>query len=327
MAYERKFEKVDLNSTFVNIDLESADDAWDAVIAHVKMGIAVTPIMVHKPAYDDNGEAVTTYGDEHIMHGGYVTESGRDGQYYMVMVDRNNDNDWKALTPCSDYYAAIPPSTIYENLRKMLSASESRPTYVYNSFSGGSQMLRVQVSDISNAELEEIDGYRMEIVLKTSLDKSSNHVMSVMPVDSDGEPILFTDTGKNGFNFRVRHTNGAKAEIVNFNAAVASLANTWNSQIVPYVRFLSDGQFSQAEVYALVSNVLEDAKLPKDVSDTIKTACKNSTNGMAAIKQISSTVLNRDVTPMAQQRDADKVSKAITNRVKQLFKKKMEETV
>ncbi len=329
MAYERKFEKVDLDVTVIDTANCSREEAWEAAINHVKMGIAVTPIMVHEPAYDDNGLATATYGDDKIMHGAYVTESGRDGQYYMVMVDRNNDNEWKALTPCSDYYAAVAPAMIYENLQKMLESTKSKPTYVYNSYNGGSQQLRVRVEDIDTATLESVDGYHMEIVLKTSLDKSSNHSMSVIPVSADGQPLLFTDTGKSGFNFRVRHTNGAKAEIVNFNAAVASIANTWNSQIVPYVKFLADGEFSETDIYALLSNVLEDAKLPKDLNEEITGACKASVDtskagsGLTLIKTISEHVLSRNATPMAQHRDTDKVSKAITTRVRQLFDKKL----
>ena len=331
MAYERKFDKVDLTSTYKRLDTLPSTDAWKSAAEHVRMGIAVTPVMVHKPTYvkdaEDNDVAKATYDADRIEHGAYVTESGRDGQFYMVMVDRHNDGDWKSLTPCSDYYAAVEPSEIYENLRKMLEFTKNQPTYVYNAFNGGSQQLRVRIEDMQGISMDTIEGMHMELVLKTSIDKSSNHVLSVMPVTEDGTPILFTDSGKNGFNFKVRHTNKAKAEIVNFNAAVASIANAWNNKIVPYVRFLADGDLSESEVLGLMKNIAEDAKMPKDVTEEMVSACKatignGADNGIKIIKQISKVVTDRDVTPMAQQRDAEKVGKIISERVRQLFNKK-----
>lgn len=333
MAYERKFEKVDLADTIIKVDFTERERAWDAAIQHVKMGIAVTPIMVHQPTYNDDKKPVTQYGDEHIMHGAYTTESGRDGQFYMVMVDRDNSGDWKALTPCSDYYAAVEPAEIYKNLRKMLNGSANQPTLVYNAFNGGSQLLRVRIDDIEGVNIESANGLHMELFLRTSIDKTSNHSMSVMPVTSDGTPLLFNDTGKAGFNFKVRHTNKARTEIVNFNAAVASIVESWNSTIVPYVNFLSDGDFSEAETMALLTNIAEDAKLPKDLTEEIVGACKSEVKGggrgtgITIIKRFSEAVANRDVTPMARQRDEDKVGKAITSRVRQLFQKRQNSLV
>lgn len=334
MAYERKFEKVDLASTILDLKvIDDSENSWEEAIQHVKMGIAVTPIMVHEPTYNDSGKAVTQYGDEHIMHGAYNTESGRDGQFYMVMVDRDNTGDWKALTPCSDYYAAVEPSEIYKNLKKMLDGSKNKPTQVYNAFNGGSQLLRVKIDEIEGVNIESANGLHMELFLRTSIDKTSNHSLTVLPVTSDGTPLLFNDTGKAGFNFKVRHTNKARTEIVNFNAAVASIVESWNSTIVPYVNFLSDGVFSEAETMALLTNIADDAKLPKDLTEEIVGACKANVKGggkgagFTIIKQFSEAVANRDVTPMARQRDEDKVGKAITNRVRQLFQKRQNSLV
>jgi hypothetical protein len=323
MPYERKFEKVDLSSTEMPLVHLDKDTAWETAINHVTMGVATTPILVHNPSYNDDGIALPTYDDDRLQHGSYITESGRDGQFYMVMVDRDRTGEFRAVAACSDYYAAVEPHKIYESLKVMLEDSKHQPTYVYNAYNGGSQLLRVRVDDLQSVDLEGVDGIHMEIQLRTSLDKSTNHVLSVMPVTNNGTPILFSDTGGGGFTFKVRHTSGSRAEIVNFNAAVATIAAAWNKKIVPYVRFLSDGDLSEMDVRALLTNVVEDAGLPKDLGEEIMTAYKARPvkNAFTAVETLGEVIVSRDVTPMAHQRTNEKVAKAVTHRVKQLFEK------
>lgn len=329
MSYERKYEKVDLDHTELSVEFH--DDPWEDAIQHVTMGVRVEPIFVPRPRVDDNGVPLTAeeLTGDNLQIAEYVTDTGRDGQFFMVMVDRHNTGEYMSLTPCSDYYAAIPPAEIYRSLRTMLEGSDATPVYVYNSYNGGQQLLRVEIRGLKDITVENLPGIKMELVMKTSLDKSSNHSISIRPVTEDGVPILFSDTRGHGYNFQVRHTTGARAEIVNFNTAVASIAQNWNEKIVPFVKFIG-GDFDEKDVSALMENILDDAALPKDVETEIRSAFKtkavytteaNGSEAMRVIKTVCAVVDDRDVTPMAKQRDADKVSKAITKNVKRLFQK------
>lgn len=321
--YKRKFAKVDLTDRTIDLSDMKPDTAWEFAKDHVTMGVAVVPGFAPSPGYKDNGE-ITVNGEHQAAE--YATDTGREGQFFFVMIDRDNTNDWKALTPCSDYYAAIEPRQIFEGLQEMLSDFNAQPMKVYNAFNGGSQDLLVEIGDMDS--IQKVEGLKIQVVLKTSLDRTSNHAMSVRPVTASGVPIYFTDTGKNGFNFKVRHTTQAKESIIDFNIAAGHIIANWNANIVPYVNFLADGDLNEQEIIALMDSIMEDAKLPEKAQEEIKSAYKAKLVDMGDIKSDAlravATICDHNEnadSPLKTRRDADKIGKALTNRVKQLFTK------
>lgn len=311
MAYERKFEKVDLSQTELDLSHphQKADHAWISAFEHVDMGIKVMRAIVEDP----------TLETKELQDASYTTDTGREGQYFFVMIDRWKNGDYKALTACTDYYLAAPPLDIYKSLRAVMKDVKCKPVSVYNSLSGGQQRLVLSVDDMEG--IASTEKAKMQIVLRTSLDRSSNHTISIRPVLADGTPIYFQDTGRNGFDFKIRHTTQAAAEISNFNSAAARIVLSWNNQIVPFVNFLSDGHLTELDTMVMLSKICEDADLPKQTGEEViaayKQSPKSALDAVAALCRHNEN--DESLSPMARQRNADKIAKAINQRVTALM--------
>jgi len=309
----RKFEAIDFNDLVIRFDGDTLDDSWYLAMNHVNMPVKVVPGNVY---LEDGSELLQTE---------YDTDTGRHGIYHFVMVDRQRDGVWKALSPVSEMYAAIAPEGIYRNLRETLdnvAPGGYRINYCYNSYSGGEQRLSIEVKNMVG--FHKMDNTTMELILVTSLDRSRKHTLIAQPV-INGKPIYFVDTGKTQFNLATRHVQSAAEKVVDFNASIGAIIENWNTSIIPYTMFMSDDGFNEKEVYALLSGIVEDSKLPDSMIERMP-LIKQSTCGtvpLDGIMQICSTIEDdTNLSPMAKAKHAEKVGKAIASRVSKLFRNK-----
>lgn len=308
----RKFDAIDYESLVLDLANDPTDEAWDLACDHVNMPVKVAP-----------GQVVLNEGDDPI-NTEYNTDSGRNGTYHFVMIDRFRDGVWKALSPVSDMYAAIAPDGIYRNLQQTLDGIGAQYTLrqCYNSYSGGEHHLNIQITSIKGVNNDELT---MNLLLITSLDRSKKHTLIAQPVMPDGTPIYFVDTGNNQFNLATRHVQSAAEKVVDFNASVGAIIENWNEKIIPYTMFLCDEGFSEKEVYALLSGIVKDAKLPTPMVEKMPLIKQNACGSVPinGIKQICAAIEDDEsLSPMARAKHAENIGKAVAKRVGALFERK-----
>lgn len=304
-ASKRKFAEVDYTPLF------TGPTDWKTALKHVDMPIQVKPAQVDLDGVDG------------LMEANYHTDSGRHGIFHMICVDRQNDGNWSVLSPATELYAAIAPTKIYENLRSHLDDIDAKYNIkqCYNSYTGGDQALVIGVDALDSIVRGEL--IDMELVLVTSLDRTKKHQLIARPVSKKtGKPIYFIDNENNQFSLATRHVTSAAEKVIDFNAAVGQIVKNWNEKIVPYVQFLGDDGFSEKEVYALLTGIVKDAKLPKSLTDQMPViTSKTTATPLEGIEAICA-VIDGIESPMSKDAYADKVGKAIAKRVASLFDRK-----
>ena len=307
--YSRKFEKIDYTPLVLD------NPSWNQAIEHVDMPIQQ---VVGQYQLTEDGKPV----GEHLK-ADYVTDSGREGVYYFMIVDRWKDGNWKVLSPTSDYYAALPVPAIYENLRDSLDAtgSEYHITQCYNSYTGGTQSLSLEVTDLAGVGAQITSGMTMQIVLETSLDRSKRHTMNVFPKTPEGQVIFFKDRSSN-YGLSVRHTESAREKAVDFNSAIGTMVKHWNEDIAPVLDFLADGELDTKTINTLIANIIDDAGVANSTADKIKFNAANRQGALEKLAAACATIEEVTDSPMAYQKQSDALGKAISKRVRRLMEGK-----
>lgn len=311
---QRKHEKIDYQPLIIH-PTGNNKQRWSKVLEHVKMGVRLCTATMNLPG--EESEETTP------LEAGYVTDSGRSGTYYFVAVDRNNDGNWRALSPVSDYYTVIKPESIYGNIKEFLDQSDMdyRVVSCYNSFSGGSQLLDLEINNLDSPNLDEKGNVKLMVTVKTSLDRSTLHSMLAWPtVDGSPVPLMLKDA-----SFSLKHTSGAADRIIDANAAFTHLVTQWNEKIIPLMSFL--GEMSETEMVGLLKETLKNAKLPRKHTEKLEMDFENGKakkEGATGFVRLISEYADRGYeSPMAKEDYREAVGKALANRLEKLYLKKL----
>lgn len=306
--YNRKFERIDYSPLVID------NPSWDQALDHVDMPIQQVAGQLQ----------LLSDGKPHGEHlnADYVTDSGREGMYFFMVVDRWKTGDWKVLSPTSDYYAALPVPAIYENLRDSLEATGAayELRQCYNSYTGGSQTLSLEVTGLEGVGAQTTSGMTMQIVLETSLDRSKRHTLNVFPRTPEGQVIFFKDR-KSNYGLSVRHTESAREKAVDFNSAIGTMVKHWNEDLVPVINFLSEGQLDDKMINSLLANIIDDSGVASATADKIKFNASQRQGALEKIAAACSTIEEVTDSPMAYQKQSDAIGKAISKRVRALLTK------
>lgn len=230
------------------------DDAWD-----VARDCVDYPILIKELFYRHEFEE--GQGKQELGAEGY-TNTGRDCKYFGVVVDRDRTGDLSMIAPVTGLYDTLAPSAVYTDLMKDLEEAgvESRPRRIYVSGTGGSQILSVDITNMSNFDVS--GDIRMSIQLVTSIDGSKAHHCRLVAYDEKADAELVGLKGHT-FTIRARHTKTIKERHAAFSVVIKGLLEEWNTTIAPFICVMMDSKFDKATALELLNNVMDKAKIPE----------------------------------------------------------------
>lgn len=314
----RKFEKIDFGPLTITPTGHTSEQ-WDEVIAHVDMPIQVRNASV-TIACDPNSSEILPQP----INVNYMTDTGRDGKFQFVMIDRWNSGEFLGLAAITDRYTAFAPKVVYEQLRETLDSIEGIQYEIascYNSYSGGAQILNIDVKHLEHVQFDGIGDLTMRIQVGTSLDCKRRHTVSVLPRTSDNTPIYFTDTSKGEFGLNTIHTGAAAERVADFNTVIGGLIQHWNTNIAPAMSFIMDGNLTERETAAFLKGIIDQSGLPKSAKEELM-RITHKDDAFSGVKKICSTIANGK-SPITIEKQAATVGKEIANRVSKLLEKKV----
>jgi len=226
------------------VDLDPFSNAWE-----VAMDTVDYPVDIVNGLYNDNGETVRAEGE---------TNTGRFTGFNFVVVDRLRDGNRQAISAVTDLYGTVQTKDVYADLKEQLELSglQSRPTTLYVSGNGGSQMLTVELPGMhsTNCVPDELD---MRLVVSTSVDGKGKHSMSLVAHNKTTKVDM--EVLNTSYNLSARHTNTIGDRTVNFVPTLKLLIDNWNDYIMPTMALMFDKKFDRNGALELLEETAKEA--------------------------------------------------------------------
>lgn len=294
---------------------------WDRAIDVVSYPVSIRPLFF-KPSEEcsvyvpnENGFAEAR-GD---------TKTGRDSQFFGVVVDRDRTCDEHVIAVVTGTYGTLDTASVYADLKKDLEENNiaSSPRSVYVSGNGGRAILSVSIDEaetsVSNSKV------KMNINLDTSVDGTRKHVIRLSVVDAGGVELV--GLGEQTFTVGSKHTKTIGERHVAFQTVLVSLIKEWDETIEPMIALMNDCVFDRSFAIDIFSEVMQNADIPerhvKNALSTYRPSEKESLFGVLhGVSAYLSTALESKPERLEEFREKiNKKSKKIITQTIERFKK------
>lgn len=239
--------------TFKTADKESA---WEQAIDAVDYPVEIHPAFYMKDDTFNNGKS--------------LTNTGRESQFQMIVVDKLRNGNMNPIACVSDTYGTVSTASAYQELRDQLDAEgiDYSVKSLYVSGNGGSQLLNIRFNDIM--DMAGIpDRISLMIQFASSVDGSKSHTINLFAYNHDIDAIF--DFSGSVQRLSARHTTTLQTRTINFMPAIIKLVKNWNDQIVPFMMLMRDSEFDRDLAVKLVEEIATDAQMGERNTDKIKT--------------------------------------------------------
>jgi len=238
-----------LNATATGlVELKNVTNKWDAAKDAVDYPVWITPAFYKD---DDINEFVNANGK---------TNTGRDKNFCLVVVDKYRDNDKQVIATVSDTYGSLSTKDVYHQLHQELVLSETNHdvTRLFVTSNGGMHQLTIKLNDMISMEGVP-DELVMMIRLDTSVDGTKAHSLSMIihNVKSD------TDIHAYGGNYTLsaRHTKTIGKRSAYYIPTINSMIENWNDVIMPTMSLMFDCKFNRNVALDLIAGICKDSKI------------------------------------------------------------------
>ena len=216
--------------------------------------------------------------DSPIYHGGKtmfkeaigMTNTGRDKQFCLVVVDKLRDNDLQTIASVTDTYGSLETKDVYNQLQQELAVSEHTNTVerLFVSANGGMHQLTVRLNDMMSMEGVP-DALTMMIRLNTSVDGSKAQSLSMMIHNPESDSDIHAYGGD--YTLSARHTKTIGERSAYYIPTIQKMIVNWNDVIMPTMALMYDCEFNRNVALEMISQICADAKMgdqhTKNVSD------------------------------------------------------------
>lgn len=300
------------------LPLES-ESAWESAIDVVNYPVDIRPLFF-KPsdqcATEDGPEFVEAIGD---------TKTGRDSQFFGVVVDRDRVCDEQVIAVVTGTYGCLNTAGVYQDLKRELEDAgiNATPRQVYVSGNGGRAILSVEVG---GREVEAgSTQFKMNVNLDTSVDGTRKHCLRLTVVDGDGVEIV--GLGEQSFSVGTKHTKTIGERHVAFQTVIVKLINEWEQTIAPMISLMNDCVFDRSMAIDIFNEIMQNAEIPerhiKNALAGFKPNPEESLFGVLyGVSSYLSSALSEKPERMEDFRDKiNKKSKTLIQKTLQKFKK------
>ena len=263
-----------LNGILKDTDFpQNPNEAWDVAVDCVDYPVEIVPLFWKNNKTD---EYETAEG---------VTNTGRLNQIFGINVDRDLTGKFETIGTVTGLYGTLPTAEAYRNLQGTLTEAgvESRPVRVYVSGNGGRHELVVSLGKKASPRPNiEVD---MAIVFNTSVDGSKLQAIRLVAWSSEGHEILGINEAD--FDVNSRHTKTLGERHASNVLVVSKLVETWESDIIPMMSLMSDGEFDKETVLSLLDTLLEQSNIPDKHSVAIRSKISDEKTAFDVLNTVS----------------------------------------
>lgn len=216
------------------VTIDHKDDAWGYALDCVSYPVILKELF-WKNELDDDSDY-----DEEYAKG--VTNTGRDVQFYGVIVDKNRTESFQTIAVVTGLYDTIAASEVYATLKNDFDKLhiESQPYRIYVAGNGGAHELSIKIPGME--WVNSSNTVNMHMVVNTSVDGSKRHSVRIAAVDEQGVELM--GLSKATFNLSARHTS-----------------------IIPFMELMNECEFNKATAIELLSEIMEKADIPEKHQD------------------------------------------------------------
>lgn len=239
------------------LDGHAHDAAWEAAIDVVNYPVSIRPLFF-KPSEEclidvpNEGGFAEARGD---------TKTGRDSQFFGVVVDRNRVCDEQVVAVVTGTYGTLATAAVYADLKRDLEENsiKSSPRAVYVSGNGGRAILSVAID--SAEKTLNASNVKMNINLDTSVDGTRKHTIRLSVVDKDG--VEMVGLGEQTFTIGAKHTKTIGERHVAFQTVLVNLVKEWDETIEPMLALMNDCVFDRTMAIDIFNEVMQNAEIPE----------------------------------------------------------------
>jgi hypothetical protein len=232
------------------------EDNWNIVKDAVDYPVEI------RPAYwiEDDGLAHRADG---------YSETGRENEYNLVVVDRDKTGDKKVIACVNGVYGTLNTVSVYNDLQQQLAEMgiEYDLQSHYVSGNGGSHQLKLIIGG-----LQSIDGLpdaaQMEVTLETSVDSSKSHGLVARAWDAKNGYSVEVYGGH--YKLKARHTKTIADRTVDFIPFLRNMITNWNEVIIPTMILMYDHKFDRTMAVQLIEDIAKEAGLAEKHTQNIK---------------------------------------------------------
>lgn len=228
------------------VQFKDGDNKWDVAKDVVDYPVSILPAYFK---HDTTGDFVEAIG---------LTNTGREKQYCLVIVDKNRDGDLQPISTVSGNYGTLASKDVYEQLQTELAVLEESNDIksLFITENGGSQQLTIKMNGMMSMDGIP-DSLNMLIRLNTSLDGTKSHTLS-MVIDT-GHAEIHAYGGD--YTLSARHTKTIGERSSYYIPTIKMMIDNWNDVIIPMMSLMYDCTFNRNVALELISKMCEDAKI------------------------------------------------------------------
>lgn len=232
----------------IDVQNTEASLAWAIVKDAVDYPVKIVPAFYK--VYEDREEYRNASG---------ATLGGNDKEFHLVLVDmyREGDQGFKCVSTVTEKYGTVRTADIYEDLRQQLQEIDQKHVIrrLYVAQNGGSQTLYVQMAGMRS--LKTPDELVMELRLRTSVDGTMSHSISMSAHDKVGNTSMYVYGGD--YNLSARHTTTVGERTVNFIPQITKMIENWNTVIIPAFELMGNSKFDRKTALEFLEQLAEDS--------------------------------------------------------------------
>lgn len=237
--------------------LSDVPNKWNAVKDVVDYPVWITPAFYKD---EDINEFVNANGK---------TNTGRDKNFCLVVVDMFRNNDKQAIATVSDAYGSLSTKDVYAQLQQELVVSETNHEInrLYVSNNGGMHQLTIKLNDMISMEGVP-DELVMMIRLDTSVDGTKAHSLSMIVHNPKSDTDIHAYGGN--YNLSARHTKTIGTRSAYYIPTIQSMIDNWNDVIMPTMSLMFDCKFKRNVALDLIADICKDSKIGERHLNNIK---------------------------------------------------------
>jgi len=302
--------------------LVEVDGKWEAAKDAVDYPVYIVPAYFNAVDCDQHNES-------EFVNANGETNTGRDKDFNLVVVDRFRDDDKQVIACVTGLYGSLKTVDVYQQLQDELLVSEikNHVDTLYVSGNGGVQQLTVAMEDMISMSGVP-DELAMKIRLETSVDGSKAHSLSMVAENLTGEVGIHVYGGE--YRLAARHTNTINDRTYHYIPTVNQMIANWNDVIIPTMSLMFDEKFNRNMALNLVDEMCAKAKIGERhqkairdlyVSGAVRT--NDTTDSMYKLNVTFNQYFDDNMHEKNELKNKfkDSIAKAMHNELKKLRKK------
>jgi len=233
-----------------NVNLNKVENRWAAVKDAVDYPVWVLPAF-----YVDPTQTIKSF-----INASGLTNTGREKQYCLVVVDKLRDGNQEVIATVTDTYGSLASKDVYEQLHQELVVIEQSHDVkrLYVSANGGVQQLTIKLNNMMsmNGIPDELS---MMIRLNTSVDGPNAQPLSLLVHNKTGDTDIHTYGGD--YTLSARHTKTIGERSAYYIPTIQKMIENWNEVVVPTMSLMYDCKFNRNVALELISGICSDSKM------------------------------------------------------------------